>query len=167
MTTSRLSRMPAGKARPAGVGRATVEDTREPWKMTALGMALIVAAAVIMGFLMAGWGPRAELEAMLAPVIAPASPAPAPAKIVTETPAPADVESCNQSAKAHAGNKTIEVVKEGVAEAGWGPGRGGEIGGMVVAAAAGTLHGINERKRNDARYVEAYRACMKGRGFSS
>ena len=166
MTTSRLSRLPAGKARPAGVGRATVEDTREPWKMTALGMALIVAAAVIMGFLMAGWGPRAELEAMLAPVIAPASPAPAPAKIVTETPAPADVESCNQSAKAHAGNKTIEVVKEGVAEAGWGPGRGGEIGGMVVAA-AGTLHGINERKKNDARYVEAYRACMKGRGFSS
>ncbi|HET6366534.1 MAG TPA: hypothetical protein VFG27_04855 [Pseudomonadales bacterium] len=127
-------------------------------------MALIVAAAVIMGFLMAGWGPRAELDAMLAPVIAPASPA--PAKVVEETPAPADVESCNQSAKARAGDKTIEVVKDGAAEAGWGPGRSGEIGGMVVAA-AGTLHGINERKKNDARYVEAYRACMKGRGFSS
>jgi hypothetical protein len=25
----------------------------------------------------------------------------------------------------------------------------------------------NETKKNDARYVEAYRACMKGRGFSS
>jgi hypothetical protein len=134
--------------------------------MTALGMALIVAAAVIMGFLMAGWGPRAELEAMLAPVIAPASPAPMRAKVVAETPAPADVQSCNQSAKAQAGDKTIEVVKDGAAEVGWGPGRSGDIGGMVVVA-AGTLHGINERKKNDARYVEAYRACMKGRGFSS
>jgi hypothetical protein len=41
------------------------------------------------------------------------------------------------------------------------------VNGGIVSSAAGTLYGIDGRKRNDARYVEAYRACMKGRGFSS
>lgn len=144
-----------------------VEDTGHPWKMTAIGMALVVAAAVITGLLVVGWGPRAGLEALLSPVIAPAPPAVAPATIVAQSPSPADVEACNQYAKAQAGDKAIEVVKEGAAAgAGRGPGQGAANGGMVTAA-AGTLHGLNERKKNDARYVEAYRACMKGRGFSS
>jgi hypothetical protein len=26
-------------------------------------------------------------------------------------------------------------------------------------------YGLNENKANDARYVEAYRSCMKGRGY--
>ena len=149
--------MPPSKTRPDGGERVIVEDTWHPWKMTAIATALVVAAAVIMGLLMTDWGPRTELEA---------TPAVASAKADAQSPAPADVEACNQYAKAQAGDKTMEVVKEGAAEAGWGPGRGGDIGGMVVAA-AGTLHGINERKKSDARYVEAYRACMKGRGFSS
>jgi hypothetical protein len=72
------------------------------------------------------------------------------------------VEACNQYAKAQAGDKAIEVVKEG----GAGAGKSSAIGGMV-GATAGTLYGLNESKKNDARYVEAYRACMKGRGFSS
>jgi hypothetical protein len=37
----------------------------------------------------------------------------------------------------------------------------------MVAGTAGTLFGLDDTKKNDARYVEAYRACMKGRGFSS
>ena len=144
-----------------------LEATWNPWKMTAIGMALIAAAAVIMGLLMADWGPRAELEALLSPAVTPAAPAAAPAGAVAQSPSPADVEACNQYAKAQAGDKAIEVVKAGTAaEVGKGPGKGAALGGMVTAT-AGTLQGINERKKNDARYVEAYRACMKGRGFSS
>ena len=142
------------------------EDTRHRSTMT-IGMTLVVVTAVFAGLLVAGWGPRAGLEAFLSPVISPAPPAEAPAKVVAQSPSPADVEACNQYAKAQAGDKAIEVVKEGAAaEAGRGAGRGVANSGMVTAA-AGTLQGINERKKNDARYVEAYRACMKGRGFSS
>ena len=147
-----------------------IEHTVNPRKTTALGIALVVAAAVIAALLVAGWGSRAGLEALLSSMMSPApAEAPvnmAPAQMVAQSPSPADVEACNQYAKAQAGDKTIEVVKEGAAaEAGRGPGKGVVNGGMV--AAAGTLKGINERKKNDARYVEAYRACMKGRGFSS
>ena len=144
-----------------------LEATWNPWKMTAIGMALIAAAAVIMGLLMADWGPRAELESLLSPAITPAPPAVASVGGVASSPSPADVEACNQYAKAQAGDKAIEVVKAGTAaEVGKGPGKGTALGGMVTAT-AGTLHGISEGKKNDARYVEAYRACMKGRGFSS
>ena len=134
--------------------------------MTAISMALLVVGVVITGLLVAGWGPRAGLEALFSPVV-PAPPAEAPARAASHSPSPTDVEACNQYANAQAGDKAIVVVKEGAAgEAGRGAGKGAVNGGMV-SAAAGTLHGINERKRNDARYVEAYRACMKGRGFSS
>jgi hypothetical protein len=148
-----------------------IEHTVNPRKTTALGIALVVAAAVIAALLVAGWGSRAGLDALLSSMMSPApAEAPvkmAPAQMVAQSPSPADVEACNQYAKAQAGDKTIEVVKEGAAaEAGRGPGKGVVNGGMV-SAATGTLHGINERKKNDARYVEAYRACMKGRGFSS
>jgi hypothetical protein len=145
-----------------------LEDTTwNPWKMTAIGMMLVVVAAVIMGLLMADWGPRPELEALLSPAVSSAPPTVAPTEVVAQSPSPADVEACNQYAKAQAGDKAIEVVKEGAAaEVGRGSGKGAALGGMVTAT-AGTLHGINEGKKNDARYVEAYRACMKGRGFSS
>jgi hypothetical protein len=153
--------MAPGKAR--SDGRAAGEDMGLPWKMTAIGITLIVVTAVITVLVVGGWGPRAALEALFSPVV-PAPPATAP---VAGSPSPTDVEACNQYANAQAGDKAIEVVKEGAAaEAGRGAGKGAVNGGMV-SAAAGTLHGINERKRNDARYVEAYRACMKGRGFSS
>lgn len=141
-----------------------VGDTGRPWKKTAIGMTVVVLTAVIAGLLAAGWG-RAGLEALFSPVVP--APAVAPPRLVTQSPARDDVEACNQYAKAQAGDKAIEVVKEGTAaDAGRAAGKGAVNGGMV-SAAAGTLHGIDDREKNDARYVEAYRACMKGRGFSS
>jgi len=135
-----------------------VEDSWNLWKMTAVGMVLIVSIAVVTGLVVAGWGPREDRDVA-------ALSAPAPARRVVagpRDPEPGDVSACNQYAKAQAGNKAIEVVKDG----GPGAGKGAAIGGMV-GATAGTLFGLDDRKKNDARYVEAYRACMKGRGFSS
>lgn len=140
-----------------------VGDTGHPWRMTAIGMALVVSTAVITGLLVSAWGPHAGLEALFSPGVS-SPPVTATPGVVAQSPSPADVEACNQYAKAQAGDKAIEVVKEGAA--GRRAGTGAVNGGMV-SAAAGTLHGIDERKKNDARYVEAYRACMKGRGFSS
>jgi hypothetical protein len=153
------------------------EDTWNPWKMTAIGMMLVVAIAVVTGLVVAGWGPKDD-------TVASSSSAPGrrAAPIVPRTPSQADVDACNQYANAQAGDKAIEVVKDGavgavagaavgaaggaIADGGKGAGKGAAIGG-IVGATAGTLYGLNETKKNDARYVEAYRACMKGRGFSS
>lgn len=130
------------------------EDTWNLWKMTAVGMVLVVSIAVVTGLVVAGWGPREGG--------APPS-ASTPARVASvANPEPGDVSACNQYAKAQAGDKAIEVVKDG----GPGAGKGAAIGGMV-AGTAGTLFGLDDTKKNDARYVEAYRACMKGRGFSS
>lgn len=130
------------------------EDTWNLWKMTAVGMVLVVSVAVVTGLVVAGWGPKESIS----PLSAPARPAASGVR----DPDQADVNACNQYAKAQAGNKAIEVVKDG----GRGAGKGEPIGGMV-AGTAGTLFGLDDKRKNDARYVEAYRACMKGRGFSS
>ena len=132
------------------------EDSWNLWKMTAVGMVLIVSIAVVTGLVVAGWGPREGTapESASAPTRRVASGA--------RNPEPGDVSSCNQYAKAQAGDKAIEVVKDG----GPGAGKGAAIGGMV-AATAGTLFELDNMKRNHARHVEADRACIKGRGFSS
>jgi hypothetical protein len=154
------------------------EDTWNPWKMTAVGMMLVVATAVITGLVVASWGPKEGTT----PASSSSATARRAAEPIARTPSQADVDACNQYAKAQAGNKAIEVVKDGasgavagatvgaaggaIADGGTGAGKGAAIGG-IVGATAGTLYGLNETKKNDARYVEAYRACMKGRGFSS
>jgi hypothetical protein len=130
------------------------EDTWNLWKMTAVGMVLVVSIAVVTGLVVAGWSPKESV----APLSAPAQPLASGPRIPDTT----DVNACNQYAKAQAGDKAIEVVKDG----GSGAGKGATINGMV-AGTAGTLFGLDDTKKNDARYVEAYRACMKGRGFSS
>jgi len=96
-------------------------------------------------------------------------------------PLASDVEACNQYAQSRVGDKTAEVVKDaavggavgagvgavGGAIAGGGKkvGRGAAIGG-IVGLAAGTLYGAGEAGKQDERYREAYRACMKGRGYT-
>lgn len=132
------------------------EDSWNLWKMTAVGMVLIVSIAVVTGLVVAAWGPREG-------AVPHSTPAPT-RRVASEarSPEPGDVSDCNQYAKAQAGDKAIEVVKDG----GPGAGKGAAIGGMV-AETAGTLFGLDGTKKNDARYVEAYRACMKRRGFSS
>jgi hypothetical protein len=94
-------------------------------------------------------------------------------------PSAADVAACNAYAQEQTGDKTTETVKDAligglggaglgaaggaIAGGGKGAGTGAGIGGLV-GAAAGTLYGLNESKSHDARYVQAYRVCMRGRG---
>ncbi len=170
-----------------------------PWKLTAIGMALVVVTALVTGLVVASWNgagksqstqpsqastppPPPEVASPPAPPAPPARPAhvasnPAPAR----TPATADVNACNAYAKREVGDKTVETVKDAllgaaagaglgaaggaIAGGGRGAGKGAGIGG-VVGAAAGTLYGLNESKSHDARYVQAYRSCMRGRGYA-
>lgn len=152
------------------------EQSWNPWKMTAIGMALVIATALVTGLVVANWTSKEEVK----PVSVVSR---APVRHAAATPSASDVDACNQYAKSVSGDKTTEVLKDaliggaigagvgaaGGAIAGKGGkdvGKGAAVGG-VVGAAAGTLYGINEANKNDVRYVEAYRACMRGRGYTS
>ena len=155
-------------------GDDMVEDTWNPWKMTAVGMMLVVATAVITGLVVAGWGPTDDTVASSSS--APARRA-APARAAHALPGRRRrVQPVREGAGGGQGHRGGEG-RRGGGRRGRGGGRGRRRhrrrrqGGWqtVVSSAptAGTLYGLNETKKNDARYVEAYRACMKGRGFSS
>jgi hypothetical protein len=116
------------------------------------------------------------------------SPAPAPraapaAGQPRAVPAQASIDACNRYAGAQVGqhDKTAEVVKDGalgaiagaalgaaggaIAGGGKGAGKGAAIGGLV-GAGGGSLYGLNENKRRDQRYREAYARCMHARGYT-
>src|SRR5262245_20548189 len=161
-------------------------DGYNPWKLTTIGLGLVIVTALIAGLVVASWKKEPEKQAAVtapAAVSRPpaANPTAAPPRRVATAPSPAEVEACNAQATAKATDKTVEVVKDaaiggavgagvgaaGGAIAGGGKtaGKGAGIGG-IVGLAAGTLYGLNEAKSHDTRYVEAYRACMKERGHT-
>ena len=199
-----------------------------PWKMTAIGMALVATTALVTGLVVANWSSKSIEEeaksdsraAKLAPeqdtrpapkqlastptrtAQAPAPTAKQPAartqpgastqpavssQPVTRTqpavPTQEAVDACNQQAAAQTGhNKTVEIVKDvaigtavgaavgaaggAVAGGGKGAGKGAIIGG-IVGAGGGTLYGINENRKADERYREAYGTCMRNRGYAA
>jgi len=166
----------------------------DPWKVTALGLALIMATALVTGLVVANWsGSSPESEPRIATGTRPAQPArtttvkpstPQVAQAVPATPAVPTreaVDACNRYAASQVGeqNKTQEVVKDaavgtvvgaavgaaGGAVAGGGKGAGkGAAIGGIVGAGAGTLYGLNENKQHDEHYRAAYSSCMRSRG---
>jgi hypothetical protein len=159
-----------------------------PWKLTAIGMAVVVATALVTGLVVANWtgGERAaEEQKAPEPKAQPSRPA-APARVASAQAAPtrSAIEACNKYAASEAGSKdkTMEVVKDAavgavvgaavgaaggaIAGGGKGAGKGAAIGG-VVGAGGGTLYGLNENKKHDERYRAAYASCMRARGYAS
>ena len=125
-----------------------MDGSWNPWKMTAIAMALVVVTALVTTVVVANWKGRATEP----PVVGAASPATqassAPAPAPPTPPAPpathdqpkpalslqAAVDACNRyaaSRTAH-GDKTVEVVKDGAI--------GGAIG-AAVGAASGAIAG--------------------------
>lgn len=145
-----------------------------PWKMTTIGLLLVIATALVTGLVVASWNGNSKQQ--------PVTSLRGSMRPVAVTPTASDIDACNQYAKAQAGNTTTETLKDaliggalgagvgaaGGAIAGKGGkdvGKGAAVGGLV-GATAGTLYGLNEGGKNDARYVEAYRVCMRGRGYT-
>ena len=52
-----------------------------------------------------------------------------------------------------------------IAGGGKGAGKGAAIGG-VVGVGGGTLYGLNENKKHDELYRDAYARCMSSRGYA-
>jgi hypothetical protein len=152
-----------------------------PWKLTAIGMAVMMVTALVTGLVVANWtgADRAAQTQRMQPQATPARVASAPA-----APTRTAIDACNKYAASEAGStdKTMEVVKDGaigavvgaavgaaggaIAGGGQGAGKGAAIGG-VVGAGGGTLYGLNENKKHDERYRAAYASCMRARGFNS
>ena len=173
----------------------TNESWKNPWKLTAVGMALVIATVLVTGLVVANWkgqdsdkkvvdvtpggaAPRSA-TAPAAPTAAGTPTAPTTAGIPTQTA----INTCNESAAAQAGQreKTKDTVIAGaigavagaavgaaggaVVGGGSGAGKGAVIGGLV-GAGGGTLYGLNENRKHDESYRNAYAACMRSRGYT-
>jgi len=151
------------------------ENNWNPWKLTTIGLLLVIATALVTGLVVANWSGKERAK--------PIATAPrGPVRHTEATPSAADIEACNQYAKSVVGSPTTKVLTDAliggaigsglgaaggaIAEGGKGAGKGAAIGG-VVGVTAGTLYGLSEANKHDARYVEAYRACMKRRGYTA
>jgi hypothetical protein len=160
-----------------------------PWKLTAIGLALVVATAVIAGVVVANWSGNEGTQKVVSPTpksrVAQAAPAAAPAVAAPPVGVPSQttVDACNQQAAQSAPqNKTTELVKDGaigavvgaavgaaggaIADGGSGAGKGAVIGG-VLGAGGGALYGVNENRKADERYRAAYASCLRSRGYTS
>jgi len=125
-----------------------------PWKITAIGMALVMVTALVTGLVVANWSgnqadrqqvavgttpppPPPPVAASGAPRVASSSPAPrvaappAPQRVST-VPTQATIDACHQSAVTQVGQreKTVEVVKDGAI---------GAIAGAAIGAAGGAI----------------------------
>ena len=171
----------------------TTQGWNNPWKLTAIGMALVVATALATGLVVANLSgkdtepkqstntaaPSRPAARSAGTSSAPASSAPAASSSV---PPQSVIAACNQAAASQvpSRDKTIDTVKDGaigavagavlgaaggaIADGGSGAGKGAAIGGLV-GAGGGTLYGLNENHKHDERYREAYGACMRSRGY--
>jgi hypothetical protein len=165
----------------------TSESWKNPWKLTAIGMALVIATVLVTGLVVANWtGGESDKKVVdvspgrAAPRVATSPAAPTAAGVPTQ----AAINACNQSAAAQAGQreKTKDTVIAGaigavagaavgaaggaVIDGGSGAGKGAVIGG-ILGAGGGTLYGLNENGKHDERYRNAYAACMHSRGYTS
>jgi hypothetical protein len=111
--------------------------------------------------------------AAVAPPVPPVAEAHAPSR-----PRSSDISACNRYASAVGRHQPTQTLTDallggalgaglgaaGGAIAGGAAGKGAGIGGLV-GAAAGTLYGLNDANRTNARAADAYRACMRSRGY--
>jgi len=165
--------------------------TGNPWKLTAIGMMLVATTALVTGVVVANRSKPDERKPVGAitpePAARPATPAHVATPAHAAAPAPAVpkavvVKACNEQAAAASGprDKTMDTVKDGavgvllgaavgaaggaIADGGKGAGKGAAIGGLV-GGGAGALYGLNENRKHDAAYRDAYASCLRSRGY--
>jgi hypothetical protein len=163
-------------------------DHWNPGKPATVVILLVLATALVTGIVVANWTGGGERRAAVEPPKAE----PHPPRVVGQAPAaPARsatptqdvVDACNHYASVQAGarDKTKDTLTDvavgaalgaavgaaggAIAGGGKGAGKGAGIGG-VVGAGAGTLYGLNENKKHDERYRDAYAGCLRSRGYA-
>ena len=156
-----------------------------PWKLTAIGMALVVVTAIATGLVVANLSGKDSDKSKAAETTSSVRAAPRSAATASSSPAiptQSVIAACNQQAASQvpSRDKTMDTVKNGalgaiagavvgaaggaIAGGGSGAGKGAAIGGLV-GAGGGTLYGLNENRKHDEQYREAYGACMRSHGY--
>jgi|RhiMetdeSRZDD1v2_1073273.scaffolds.fasta_scaffold382164_2 hypothetical protein len=111
-----------------------------PWRSTAVGAAVAGVTALTTFLVMGTLGPQTDPGApgVGAPTVVARGPS---------EPSAADIEACRDYARTFSPERADADVRSG--------------GAKTVRARAADL----EAKQIEARYAQAYQACMKGRGF--
>jgi hypothetical protein len=158
----------------------------DPWKITAIALTLVMVTALVTGVVASWTGPGGpgrlapNVESLKAAALRMAL---APQSSAQATPSRSTVEACNRAATDQVtADKTTEVVRDAsfgavlgaavgaaggaLADGGKGTGKGAALGGLV-GAGGGTVFGLNENRKHDARYRDVYARCMRSRGYSS
>ncbi len=156
-----------------------------PWKLTAVGMALVVVTALATGLVVANLSGKNSDKSKAADTTSSVRTAPRSAATASSSPSvptQSVIATCNQQAASRvpSRDKTMDTVKDGaigavagavvgaaggaIAGGGSGAGKGAAIGGLV-GAGGGTLYGLNENRKHDEQYREAYAACMRSHGY--
>ena len=164
---------------------------KNPWKLTAIGMGLVIAIVLVTSLVVANWSGRESDKRVVdvspgraAPRMATSPAAGVPATSpAAGVPTQSAIDACNQSAATQTGHRenTKDTVIAGaigavagaavgaaggaVIDGGSGAGKGAVIGGLV-GAGGGTLYGLNENRKHDERYRTTYAACMHSRGYT-
>jgi len=160
-----------------------------PWKLIAIGMALVIVTAVVTGVVVANRTgtqsveQKANTAAAVKPTATPATPAATSPRPASSVPAQSAIDTCNKYAATPPSqrDKTIEVVKDvaiggaggaavgaaggAIAGGGKGAGKGAAIGGLV-GAVGGTLYGLNDIHKNNQEAQAAYARCMQAHGHT-
>ncbi|MBI3015954.1 MAG: hypothetical protein HYY65_13065, partial [Candidatus Tectomicrobia bacterium] len=100
------------------------KNTWNPWKMTAIGMALVVVTALVTGLVVAS---RSQKKEAPVPTVSRQ-----PARQAAPRPTATDIAACNEYAKSVAGDKTAQTVTDALIGGALGAGVGaatGEIAG--------------------------------------
>src|SRR2546427_8655146 len=110
-----------------------------PWKVTTIGMAVVIATALVTGLVVANWtgGDRAAQEQKTQQKVQQAT----PARVASAPAAPSQsaIDACNKYAASETGSKdkTMEVVKDRAIGAGFRAAAGDAGGGSAGGAPAG------------------------------
>src|SRR2546426_4997632 len=117
-----------------------------PWKVTTIGMAVVIATALVTGLVVANWtgGDRAAQEKKTQQKVQQAP----PARVASAPAAPSQsaIDACNKYAASETGSKdkTMEVVKDGAIGAVVGA-AGGAAGGASAGGGQGAGQGAGLR----------------------
>src|SRR5215470_11549704 len=146
----RLNRKREQALTKAAVWRWTMVGTEwNPWKLTAIGMVLVIVTALVTGLVVAQWSgappdqrasesqpsKTSTIPAIRHVESSVASPAPRATRAPSSTvPTQASIDACHQYAATQVGqrDKTVEVVKDAAI---------GGMGGAAVGAAGGAIAG--------------------------
>jgi hypothetical protein len=125
----------------------TNDSWKNPWKLTAIGMALVIATVLVTGLVVANWSGRGSDKTVVdvspgraAPPVATSAVAPTAAGVPTQSgvatqsgvPTQSAINTCNQSAASEAGQR--ENTKDTVIA-----GAIGAVAGAAVGAAGGAM----------------------------